>query len=137
VRTLLIYSMVLASGGCVAEPAPRQWASINSGNEVLDQFLANIRDKDATAVAKLVEFKPISRWLPQYTTASEYLAFIDDCALVSVKATGSNSDLFWVNWTCSDGAFRQAFNTAYEAPKVMASEMLKPNSDERREKTSG
>jgi hypothetical protein len=121
----------------MAQPPSGQWASINSGNEVLDQFLVSVRDKDETTVAKVVAFKPISRSLPQYNTASEYLAFVDDCALASVKATESNSDLFWVNWKCSDGAFRQAFNTAYEAPKVMASEMLKPNSDERREKTSG
>ena len=136
-QTALFVSLALISMGCSAKSPGREGGAINSGNPVLDQFLMDVRDRDEQAVSKAVTFQNISRWYPQYKTASEYFAFIDDCALVSVNAAEHNPDVYWANWPCSDGQFRQAFNTAYEAPKVMASEILVPGRDRRREKKVG
>ena len=137
-RRLVIFAgMALVSSGCTAEATNREWATIDFGNPVLDQFLTDVRDGKEHSVSKVVTFQNISRWYPQYKTASEYFAFIDDCALVSVSVAEHNPDVFWANWSCSDGQFRQAFNTAYEAPKIMASEILIPGRDQRREKKIG
>jgi len=138
VRPFVIFAgLAFLSVGCDAKSADREWATIDSGNPVLDQFLTDVRDRDEQAVSKVVTFQNISRWYPQYKTASQYFAFIDDCALASVNAAEHNPNVFWAEWSCSDGQFRQAFNTAYEAPKVMASEMLVPGQNRRREKKVG
>lgn len=126
---------VLAFSGCSSGAAASNWTKIDSGNAVLDRFLVDVREKDASAISQAASFKNISQWLPQYGNAVEYLAFIDDCSLASVKRADNHQHIYWAHWACADGEFRQAFNVEYEKPKVMVSEMLVVGQDKRREKS--
>lgn len=119
----------------------------DSGNVLIDRFVSSVQRGDREAVAgQIAKFETISGLFPQFASAGEYLSWTDGCRIsragqngldgrgnvvaidVSLRSGPPAADVidhvYWIDWVCSKGKFRQALNADFEAPKIMVGEMI-------------
>ena len=130
----------------------RYRAPYSTGNARIDGFVTSLQRRDEQSLrTQIAKFDTISGRYPQFKTAEEYVHWIDGCRIVRVAQKGYDAadrtvtidpslthgaaavrilePIYWIDWDCPGGKFRQALNPEFRAPGIMVSEMMTPEQE--------